>query len=121
MRLIDELERQAASEASVFRAQLLREDVARLRKLAGLARTVSDAAAIHAAARRLGWTALDARTSELAEPLGRLVDAVLRSQLSGAEAAHDQAMFGAWHELARLRLERMVGCLSTRLPEPEPD
>lgn len=118
MHLIDELEQRAKLETSLFRAQMLREDIVRLRRLDGLARSVSDPEACRKAARRLGWTTLDARTAELAEPLDRLVDAVLQAAAVGGGDANETSIREAWLELTRLRMERMVGCLSTRLPEP---
>lgn len=117
MDLIDELEQRAKLETSLFRAQIFREDIARLRKLEEIVRAVPDPEACQRAVRRLGWTALDARTHELAEPLNRLVDAVRRSQHDAAAGADDSDIRDAWLELTRLRIERMVGCLSTRLPE----
>lgn len=117
MRLIADLEQLAKVEESFFRAQLLREDAVRLRKLEELVRSNAESDACRRAARRLGWTALDARTHELAAPLDRLVDAMLRSQ-SAAAGSLDAEIRDAWLELTRLRMESMVGCLSTRLPKP---
>jgi hypothetical protein len=115
MRLADDLERLAAQEESLFRAQLLREDVARLRKLQALAQSVPDAAAFTKAGMRLGWTQGDSRTHELAEPLARLFDAVYALEhRSGDEAP----VVEAWHVLHRARMEKLVGCLSTPVPKP---
>ena len=109
MRLIDELERLAAAEESLFRRQLLREDVARLRKLESLAQS-PDAQAFKKAGMRLGWTQGDARTAELAGALEALLDAVY---------AKDEARTTtAWNELHRTRMERLLGCLSTPVPKP---
>ena len=118
MQLLDDLEERAKAEKSPFRAQMLREDTVRLRKLEEIVRTTLEPDACRRAARRLGWTALDARTHELAEPLDRLVDAVRRSQFAAVRGADDAEIRNAWLELTRLRLETMVGCLSTRLPYP---
>jgi hypothetical protein len=118
MRLIDELERLAAVEPSLFRAQLLREDVARLRKVDELARTSPDVETYARDARRLGWTAQDARTDELSGPLKELLDAVRDAQNADAGAAAEARIRGAWTELTRVRMERLVGCLSTPVPKP---
>ena len=67
MRLIETLNRRASAEESPFRAQLLREDVARLKKLRELARGSRDLAAFKTAGMRIGWTQGDARTHELRE------------------------------------------------------
>jgi hypothetical protein len=119
MRLIDELERLAAVEPSLFRAQLLREDVARLRKVDELARTSPDVETYARDARRLGWTAQDARTDELSGPLKELLDAVRDAKRNAdADAAAEARVREAWTELTRVRMERLVGCLSMPVPKP---
>ena len=110
MRIIDELERLAAAEQSLFRRQLLREDVARLRKLEALALSAADLEAFKKSGMRLGWTQGDARTAELAEPLGIFLQVVYE----GDEAR----IAAAWNELHRTRMERLLGCLSTPVPKP---
>ena len=110
MRLIAELERLAAAEESLFRRQLLREDLARLRKLEALAQSASDVDAFRQSGMRLGWTQGDARTAELAEPLGSFLQAFYE---------RDEARItAAWNELHRTRMERLLGCLSTPVPKP---
>ena len=119
MQLIDELEHRLAAEPSLFRAQLLREDIARLRRLQELAAATPDADAYRRAGRRLGWTPMDARTAELGDALDRLIDGV-RDALAGEAAADAEARArGAWLELTEIRLERLLGCLSTRVPKLE--
>jgi hypothetical protein len=110
MELIARLESLMAKEDSLFRAQLLREDIARLRKLEQLAQTAPDADAFKKAGMRIGWTQGDARTHELREPLVRLLDAVYASQ--------EEEIVLAWEALHRARMEKLVGCLSTPLPKP---
>lgn len=110
MRLIADLERQLAGEESLFRAQLLREDLARLRRLDDLKRDAADEAAFVSAGSRLGWTPGDARTAELREPL----EAFLRAAFAGDETR----IATAWETLHRVRLERLLGCLSTPVPKP---
>lgn len=110
MRLITQLESLAAEEKSLFRAQLLREDVARLRKLQALAESAPDLEAFKRAGMRIGWTQGDARTHELAEPLARLLEAVY--------ASREEQLLPAWEALHRARMERLVGCLSTPVPKP---
>lgn len=118
MPLIDELEQLAAAEPSMFRAQLLREDVARLRRLFELARTAPDDDTYRRAARRLGWTAQDARTGELHEPLDALLDAVRAAPGAVSQQAAEARIRDAWFELTRIRIERLIGCLSTPVPKP---
>src|SRR5512134_1956191 len=110
MELIGRLETLVGTEESLFRAQLLREDIARLRKLQELAKSAPDAEAFRKAGMRIGWTQGDARTHELREPLVRLLDAVYASQ--------EEEILLAWEALHRARMERLVGCLSTPVPKP---
>jgi hypothetical protein len=130
MQLLAELKQRLDAESSLFRAQLLREDIARLTKLGELACSTGDFDAFRKAAMRIGWTQGDARTQELAGPLGILLEAVyayFRDGGSGTagesgEATRDPAqearIAAAWHELHRVRMERLVGCLSTPAPRP---
>ena len=118
MHLIDELERLATTEPSMFRAQLLREDVGRLRKLFELAASSPDADAYRHAARRLGWTAQDARTGELTEPLDALLVAVYDAPSAASQEDADARIRDAWFDLTRIRIERLIGCLSTPVPKP---
>ena len=110
MQLIAALERALKAEESLFRAQLLREDIARLRKLEEQRRISPDFAAFEKAGMRLGWTQGDARTHELREPLRQF----LREIYDGNEAR----ITPAWNELHRVRMERLLGCLSTPVPRP---
>lgn len=118
MRLIEILNHRAATEESPFRAQLLREDVARLKKLQVLARSGCDLAAFKAAGMRIGWTQGDARTHELREPLEALLELVFRHETADAGESTQIALDESWLELHRVRMERLVGCLSTPLPRP---
>lgn len=108
MRLIDDLEKALAGEQSMFRAQLLREDIARLHRLEAL--DVPDAEALVRSGLRLGWTQGDARTGEIREPL----EAFLRAVHAGDEAL----VARTWEALHRARMERLLGCLSTPVPKP---
>ena len=110
MRLLEKLSHLLSEETSLVRAQLLREDIARLQKLQQLARQAPDAEAFRKAGMRIGWTQGDARTQEIREPLTRLLDAVY--------AAQDEEVLLAWEALHRARMEKLVGCLSTPVPKP---
>ena len=110
MRLIDDLERRLAGAPSLFQAQLLREDIARLKKLAALAQAAADEEAFVKAGMRIGWTPGDARTAELRESLGPF--------LRAAYAGDEQRMALAWDALHRVRMERLLGCLATPVPKP---
>lgn len=119
MKLVAELERGLAAESSLFRAQLLREDLGRLRRLCELACASADRAEYAARALSLGWTQGDARTHELAHVLGPLFDAVYDFQHGEAGDAIETRIREAWSALTHERLDRLVGCLSTPVPKPE--
>lgn len=118
MLLVDELQRRIAAEDSLFRAQLLREDVARLNRLAELANSTDDIAAFKQAGRRIGWTQGDARTGELGSALDALLEATFDYARGGEGATGESRIRAAWEELYRVRMERLVGCLSTPVPKP---
>ena len=118
MQLIEELQRRVAGEQSLFQAQLLREDIARLTKLLELVRSAGDFDAFRKSAMRIGWTQGDARTHELAGPLDALLDAVYGYHTGNPDEAHEKRIGDAWLELHRLRMERLVGCLSNPVPKP---
>jgi hypothetical protein len=119
LRLAQELELRLAAEPSMFRAQLLREDLARLARLCELAAASHDRAAFAAAARRLGWTQGDARTADLAHVLAPFIEAVYDYQHGESGEAVEERIRATWEALTRERLERLVGCLSTPVPRPE--
>jgi len=118
MRLIDTLLRVASAEQGPFRAQLLREDVERLRTLQTLARSGPDLAHFKKAGMRIGWTQGDLRTHELRAPLEALLEAVYACETGSAGEDAEDRIEAAWRELHRTRLERLVGCLSTAVPKP---
>jgi len=118
MRLIEELERKLDEEHSLFRAQLLREDIGRLNRLRELARSAGDLAAFRKASLRLGWTQGDLRTQELRAPLEVLGDAVYAYETGAGEGGQETRIIEAWTELHRTRMERLVGCLATPAPKP---
>ncbi len=118
MRLIEELEARAGAEESLFRAQLLREDAARLRRLAELARSSPDLSAFAQEGRRLGWTQGDARTGELEPALTPFLEAVYDQERGAGGPAREERVHAAWLELHRMRMERLIGCLSTPVPRP---
>lgn len=118
MRLIDDLERLQLAEQSPFRAQLLREDIARLRKLQSLAPAAPDLAAFVESGSQIGWTRDNARTHELRAPLERLLEAVYAFERGHRNAAQEARMVQAWQDFHRFRLEHLLGCLSTPVPKP---
>ena len=117
MRLAAELEHRLVAEPSMFRAQLLREDLARLARLSELAAAAADRQSYGAAARRLGWTQGDARTGELTR-LGPFIDAVFDYQHGEGGEAIEERIRAAWLALAEERVTRLVGCLASPPPPP---
>ncbi len=122
MRLIRELERKLETEQSYFQAHLLREDIVRLTRMRDLARDVVDAVAFRKAVLRLGWTAGDLRTHEIREPLEMLADAIYSYVTAAGEGTSDREQEArieqTWLILHRVRMERLMGCLSTPVPKP---
>jgi len=106
MKLVDDLRRAAAAEQSLFAAQLLKEDIARLEKLAELAGTSSDDGDTRKQAMTLGWTPGDLRTFELNPELAAFLDAVL------AKPQDDNVVEAAWKAFNKRRIDLLVGCLS---------
>jgi len=121
MRLLEMLEEDLAREPSMFRAQLMREDAARLRRVIELAESAASAEEFGKQAFVVGWTPNDLRTHELKAELDPLLDALYRRLSSGGEdAALDREIEALWRAFDAKRLERLVGCLS-RVPPPEDD
>jgi LPS sulfotransferase NodH len=123
MRLMRELERKLETEQSYFQAHLLREDIARLARMRDLAPDAADAIAFRKAVLRLGWTAGDLRTHEIREPLEMLADAIYSCVTAAGEGTSDREeqearIEQAWLILHRVRMERLMGCLSTPVPKP---
>jgi hypothetical protein len=67
---------------------------------------------------RVGWTQGDLRTHELRAPLAALFDAVYACETGAVDADAENRVEAAWRDLHRIRLERLVGCLSTPVPKP---
>ena len=118
MRLIEELERRLSEEQSLFRAQLLREDIARMKQLQELARTALDLAEYKKASMRIAWTQGNLRTHELRAPLEPLLEAIYAYEKGTHDSDQEARIIEAWTELHRTRMERLVGCLATPVPKP---
>lgn len=119
MRLLAELERAIGAEESLFRAQLLREDLSRLRRLREIASTAADREAFVAAGRCIGWTLGDQRTGELQPELDSLLEEVFAYERGQADDAAEERIRAAWRRLTHERVEKLVGCLSSRVPRPD--
>ncbi len=110
MRVIDEMEQRLQSEDSMFRAQLLREDIDRLRKIESLARRHETLEAFASEGLAIGWTRGNLRTPEVEEPLRALLAAVHAYERGGRTDDRHQEVRRAWDAFDRLRLEKLVRC-----------
>lgn len=106
MRLIEAIELRIAAEESLFRRQLMKEDVARLRKLVDLKTAAKSRDDFMRDGRHVGWTQGDFRTHEVESTLVPFLEAVF----DGDEAAIERL----WGPFEADRLEKLTGCLSTR-------
>ncbi len=111
MHLLAELEQRLEAEDSLFRAQLLREDIARLRRLESLARAHPDLAGFAKAGLSIGWTQGDFRTHEIKAPLEALLAAFHAYQTGGRSDDLERALRAAWADFDRERMEKLLGCL----------
>lgn len=121
MRLMDELRRRLEGEQSYFQQHLLREDIARLEKVAGMARVLAGVDIFLVAAKKVGWTPDDRRTHELKEVLDPLLAAIHKrvtaDQGDSGVVALDDEIVALWRAFDQQRMDRFVGCLS-RVPRP---
>ncbi len=118
MQLLEALENAVEREESIFRAQLMREDIGRLRRLQELAEKAATREEFVKAGLYIGWTLDDLRTHEFKGELEPLLDAVyLRCRGEGDAGDLDRRIDEAWRVFDAKRLERLVGCL-TRIPKP---
>jgi hypothetical protein len=111
LQILDELRFHLEHEQSIFRAQLMREDIARLEKLAALADQSEDIAAFKKSGTYIGWTQNDMMTHQVAEPLGDLLEAIFAYYTEGAGEALDQSVRTAWFEFCKMRNEKLIKCL----------
>lgn len=111
MKFIEELESMLATEESMFRAQLLREDVARLRQLVELADTHADREAYRKAGAYIGWTNGDMRTHELMDRLTPVLDAVYELRRGEQSLESEQALRTAWDAFHVERMRKLLHCL----------
>jgi hypothetical protein len=117
MDLLARLEADLRSEESYFRAQLLREDVARLKRLLELAATAPNIDVFKKEGLMIGWTPGDTRSWELKATLDPLLEAFYATAAGGVGADADDRLLAAWQAFDAQRMERLVGCLS-RVPRP---
>lgn len=111
MRLLEEFRRLLATEESLFRAQLLREDIAKFEKLIALAHEHTDYADFEKNGFYLEWTQSDFRTHELRDTLQRFLEAFYRHVREHQSDRSDDALQEAWESFDRDRMNKLIGCL----------
>jgi hypothetical protein len=111
MNFVEELESRLAGEESMFRAQLLREDVARLRRLIELADKHGDRDEFRKAGAYIGWTNGDMRTHELMDQLTPLLDAMYDWRRGEQAPEAEQALRSAWDDFHIERIRKLLQCL----------
>lgn len=118
MELINFLQNALERENSLFRAQLLREDIERLQRLQALASKAASRETFVKEGFFVGWTQNDMRTYEFKEELEEFLCAFY-DDFSAAAPSKESAsrLETTWNRLHAKRLERLVGCLS-RVPKP---
>ena len=120
MDLLARLESEMRKEESYFRAQLLREDLARLERLKDLAARLPGVEAFKKEGLTIGWTPGDTRSWELKSTLDPFLEAFYAAATRGSGADTDGRLLGAWRAFDAQRMDRLVGCLA-RVPRPQRD
>ncbi len=110
MLLIDKLQLQLESEASPFRAQLIREDLDRLTKLQDLAAKHEDLQEFIDAGLYIGWTRDDMRTHELRDELSSLLEAIFCQRRQDPSEALEDDVIKAWITFSKKRMETVIHC-----------
>ncbi|MGE0611123.1 MAG: hypothetical protein AB7G34_16630 [Hyphomicrobiales bacterium] len=111
MRLIEELRKRLEIEQSPARAQLVREDIARLSKLETMAIEHEDMAEFVGAGLYIGWTRDDMRTHEVKEELTLLMEAIHARRHGQADAIMEGRIIDAWIAFNQARMKKLVHCL----------
>ena len=108
MQICDELQSRLQREESMFRAQLMREDIVRLERLVALADSSEDLAAFKKAGTYISWTQNDMMTHLLASSLDGLLDAIYAWRKTAGDEA---AINTAWLAFCAERNEKLIKCL----------
>ncbi|MGV6801491.1 MAG: hypothetical protein ACWA5L_06170 [bacterium] len=110
MQLIDTLQHIAETHESYFQQFLAKEDIARLEKLALLAKVSEDEAAFIKEGLYIGWTQDDMRSHELKETLTPVLKALYAIWNDGADEKQ-VGLSEAWASFVQDRLEKLIHCL----------
>ena len=111
MKLLDKLKARLSHEESMFRAQLLREDIARLERLVDLAKSCPSRAEFERAGLYIGWTQNDMMTHQLMPSLGQLLAAVYAYVVDGPNDDREGELMSAWQDFSDTRLQKLIRCL----------
>jgi hypothetical protein len=120
MDMLDRLERALSVEESYFRAQLLREDGARLERLRELAGKATTEETFLRDGLVMDWTPASLRNGELKATLEPLLKAFFAADKGAPGADADARLLRAWYAFDAQRMDLLLGCLS-RVPRPNPD
>ena len=110
MKLIEQMDCWIETEQSIVRAQLMREDVARLRKLVSLVESAGTETAYAKDGLYIGWTQGDFTTHQLKEEIQGLMSAVYAHETGGRSEVQNQAVYDAWIAFHNARVEKLVHC-----------
>ncbi len=111
MQLVDKMRQRLEGEDSPFRAQLIKEDIARLTKLQAMALEHDDLESFCKAGLYIGWTRDDFRTHDLKDQLDVLLGSIYARQREGATPSSEKAVIDAWVSFNTARMEKLVHCL----------
>ncbi len=111
MRLTRYLEAISQNSQSYFQAHLAKEDLAKVEKLACMARERRDIETLRHDALYLGWTPGDLRTGELKEQLLPLIHAMHAHVGNPDDADKDEALLAHWKEFHQARIRVLIHCL----------
>ncbi len=111
MRLLDQLNQDSQTNASLFARTLAREDYERLRTLCALAAQIEDADVFAKRALMSGWTSGDLRTHELKETLCPLVTALHAAVRRNGEEQIEEDLETAWRAFCAQRFKVLLHCL----------
>ncbi|MGI9386978.1 MAG: hypothetical protein ACR2OX_06075 [Methyloligellaceae bacterium] len=111
MRLIEQLEASVAGEESPFRTQLVREDVARLRKLQSLVANTASRGDFMKEGMFIGWTQADARTHQIKDAVATFLEAFFAYETGGKSPEDEDSLQSAWATFDAERMEKLIRCL----------
>ncbi len=111
MQLISDLEASLVDEESYFRTHLVKEDIARLRKLQALAASTDGRDGFMLEGMSIGWTQNDMRTHQIKDVVEAFL-AAFHAFETGAKSVDDEAqLYAAWRAFDMERMEKLIRCL----------